>query len=73
MSYKDEYEVARLYSDKEFINNVGPGTLAGTRDYLIQRVGEFLEAGVDEIMFSPRPSTSDSIQELDEDILSAFE
>lgn len=59
--------------NKEFIDNVGPGTLAGTRDYLIQRVGEFLEAGVDEIMFSPRPSTSDSLQELDEEILSAFE
>ena len=59
--------------NKEFINNVGPGTLAGSSDYIVQRVGEFIEAGVDEIMFSPRPSTPDSLQQLDEEVLSGFE
>ena len=57
----------------EFINRVGPGTVAGTRDYIIERVGEFVEAGVDEIMFSPRPSDTEALQELDEEVLSAFD
>ena len=57
----------------EFINRVGPGTVAGTRDYIIERVGEFIEAGVDEIMFSPRPSDTEALQELDEEVLSAFD
>jgi alkanesulfonate monooxygenase SsuD/methylene tetrahydromethanopterin reductase-like flavin-dependent oxidoreductase (luciferase family) len=56
-----------------FINQVGSGTVAGTADYIIQRVGEFIDAGVDEIMFSPRPSNSDSLQRLDEEVLSAFD
>ena len=57
----------------EFIQRVGPGTVAGTRDYIIERDGEFVEAGVDEIMFSPRPSDRESLQELDEEVLSAFD
>ena len=61
------------HSNKEFVANVGPGTLAGSKSYLVQRIGEFLEAGVDEIMFSPRPSTPESLQELDEEILASFE
>jgi|TARA_B110000438_G_scaffold82950_1_gene82629 alkanesulfonate monooxygenase SsuD/methylene tetrahydromethanopterin reductase-like flavin-dependent oxidoreductase (luciferase family) len=56
-----------------FIDQVGSGTVAGTADYIIHRVGEFIEAGVDEIMFSPRPSNSDSLQRLDEEVLSAFD
>jgi len=56
-----------------FIDQVGSGTIAGTADYIIHRVGEFIEAGVDEIMFSPRPSNSESLQRLDEEILSAFD
>ena len=55
-----------------FIKQVGPGTVAGSADYIVSRVGEFLEAGVDEIMFSPRPSDSESLQALDEEVLSAF-
>ncbi len=55
-----------------FIKQVGPGTVAGTADYIVSRVGEFMEAGVDEIMFSPRPSDSESLQALDEEVLSAF-
>ena len=55
------------------IDQVGSGTVAGTADYIIHRVGEFIEAGVDEIMFSPRPSNSESLQRLDEEVLSAFD
>lgn len=57
---------------EKFIANVGPGTLAGSVEYVIQRISEFMEAGVDEIMFSPRPSTSESLQELDDLVMSAF-
>ena len=56
-----------------FIKQVGPGTVAGSADYIVSRVGEFMEAGVDEIMFSPRPSDSESLQALDEEVLSAFD
>ena len=66
----------KLSKDKSetdaFIKQVGPGTVAGTADYIVSRVGEFMEAGVDEIMFSPRPSDSESLQALDEEVLSAF-
>ena len=61
------------HTNNEFVANVGPGTLAGSKSYLVQRIGEFLEAGVDEIMFSPRPSTPESLQQLDEEILASFE
>ena len=66
----------KLSNDKSetdaFIKQVGPGTVAGTADYIVSRVGEFMEAGVDEIMFSPRPSDKESLQELDEEVISAF-
>ena len=55
-----------------FIKQVGPGTVAGSAQYIIDRVGEFIDEGVDEIMFSPRPSNSETLQRLDEDVLSAF-
>ncbi len=56
----------------EFIERVGPGTVAGTAEYIIQRIGEFAEAGVDEIMLAPRPSDAESLQRLDEEVVSAF-
>ena len=67
----------KLSNDKaetdEFIERVGPGTVAGTAEYIIGRVGEFVEAGVDEIMFAPRPSDVEAVQRLDEEIVAAFE
>ncbi len=57
----------------EFIKRVGPGTVAGTAEYIIDRVGEFIDAGVDEIMFSPRPSDFEALQRLDEEVLAAFD
>ena len=38
----------------EFIQRVGPGTVAGTAEYIIERIGEFAEEGVEEIMLAPR-------------------
>lgn len=67
-------KLSTVNSDTDaFISQVGPGTVAGTADYIINRVGEFIEAGVDEIMFSPRPSDGESLQRLDEEVLSAFD
>jgi alkanesulfonate monooxygenase SsuD/methylene tetrahydromethanopterin reductase-like flavin-dependent oxidoreductase (luciferase family) len=57
----------------EFIKQVGPGTVAGNAEYIVDRVGEFIDAGVDEIMFSPRPSDSEAIQRLDEEVVASFD
>ena len=56
-----------------FIKRVGPGTVAGTAQYIIDRVGEFIDEGVDEIMFSPRPSDGEALQRLDEEVIAAFD
>ena len=57
----------------EFIQRVGPGTVAGTASYIVERIGEFAEEGVDQIMLAPRPSDAESLQSLDEEVLSAFD
>ena len=57
----------------EFIKQVGPGTVAGNAEYIVDRIGEFIDAGVDEIMFSPRPSDSEAIQRLDEEVVASFD
>jgi alkanesulfonate monooxygenase SsuD/methylene tetrahydromethanopterin reductase-like flavin-dependent oxidoreductase (luciferase family) len=33
------------------VTNLGPGTVAGSRQYIIDRIGEFQDAGIAEIMF----------------------
>ena len=57
----------------EFIQRVGPGTVAGTASYIIDRIGEFADAGVHEIMLAPRPSDAESLHRLDEEVLAAFD
>ena len=57
----------------EFIGNVGPGTVAGSAGYIIERIGEFAEEGVEEIMLAPRPSNAESLQRLDEEVIAAFQ
>ena len=48
---------ALLSDDKDAVNafmtgrGLGAGTAAGTRSYIVDRVGEIIETGVDEIMF----------------------
>jgi alkanesulfonate monooxygenase SsuD/methylene tetrahydromethanopterin reductase-like flavin-dependent oxidoreductase (luciferase family) len=63
----DETEV------NEFIQRAGPGTVAGTAEYIIDRIGEFVDAGVDEIMLAPRPSNVEALQRLDDEVLAAFD
>ena len=44
-----------LTEDQELIEralkSLGPGTVAGSKQYIIDRIGEFKDAGVAEIMF----------------------
>ena len=43
------------------------GTVAGIAEYIIDRIGEFAEAGVHEIMLAPWPSDAESLKCLDEE------
>ena len=58
----------------EFVSRFGPGTVAGGRQYVIDRIGEFEDAGIAEIMFGALPSGNVRLllQKFDEEILSAF-
>ncbi len=48
-------------------------SLAGPRDHVIERIGQFAEAGVDEIMFGNlQTGDADALQRVDEEIVSAF-
>ena len=58
---------------ERFVNAVGPDSVAGPKDYVIQRVGEFIEAGVEEIMFGILYNNPEDYQRIDEEILSAFD
>ena len=82
---KDEAErfnIARGYRamDRTHGNYAGPlmdpkdaGSLAGPRDYIIERVGQFAEAGVDEIMFGGiQTGDIEAFQRVEEQIVSAF-
>lgn len=56
------------------VRNLGPGTVAGSRQYVIDRIGQFAEAGIDEIMFGGIPSGEiERLQQFDEEIVAAFE
>ena len=59
-------------SAKRFIERLGPGTMAGPRDYIIDRIGEFADAGVEEIMFPPFRD-AETVQRVDEEIVAAFD
>lgn len=52
---------------------LGLGTVAGPRDYVIQRISEFIDAGVDEIMFGGLPTGDvEQYQRFNDEILTAF-
>lgn len=55
------------------IKNLGPGTVAGSRQYIIDRIGEFSDAGVAEIMFGGIASGDlERLNQFEEEILTAF-
>ena len=64
-----------LTDDQELIEravkNLGPGTVAGSSQYIIDRIGEFSDAGISEIMFGGIPSGDvERLQQFEEQILS---
>ena len=69
--------VTKLSSDKaevdEFIDQTGPGTIAGTANYIIDRVGELSDAGIDEIMFAGIPHHPEEYQRYEEQVIVAFD
>jgi alkanesulfonate monooxygenase SsuD/methylene tetrahydromethanopterin reductase-like flavin-dependent oxidoreductase (luciferase family) len=57
----------------EFIELIGPNTVAGNADYIVQRLGEFAEAGVEEVMFGRIPNTAEDFQRFEDDVIAAFD
>ena len=57
----------------EWESQIGPGTLGGSADQIVQRIGEFIDYGIDEIMFGRRgPNDPDYFHHLDEEVLRQF-
>lgn len=55
------------------VGNLGPGTVAGSRQYIIDRIGEFSDAGVAEIMFGGIPSGNvELLKQIEAEIVAAF-
>ncbi len=53
--------------------NLGPGTVAGSRQYIVDRIGEFRDAGVAEIMFGGIASGNiDLLKQVEEEVVAAF-
>ena len=49
------------------------GSVAGSRNYVIERIGQFVEAGVDEIMFGGIPTGDiEQFDQIEQEIVSAF-
>ena len=58
---------------QRFVKALGPGSMSGPKSYLIDRIGEFEEAGVDEIMFGfIRTGDLEKYQQVEEEIVAAF-
>jgi alkanesulfonate monooxygenase SsuD/methylene tetrahydromethanopterin reductase-like flavin-dependent oxidoreductase (luciferase family) len=61
-------------SAEGFVKALGPETVAGPRDYVIDRIGEFANEGVEEIMFGAlRTGDVESYQRVEEQIVAAFD
>ena len=66
-----------LTDDKDMvervIKNLGPGTVAGSRQYIVDRIGEFSDAGISEVMFGGIPSgNTEMLQRFEEEIVDSF-
>ena len=58
---------------EQAVRRLGPGTVAGPKQYIIDRIGEFDDAGIAEIMFGAIPSGNvELLQRFEEEVLSAF-
>ncbi len=66
-----------LTEDQELIDravkSLGPGTVAGSSQFVIDRIGEFQDAGIAEIMFGGiRSGDVDRLQMFEEQVVSVF-
>jgi len=59
-------------SAKRSVERLGPGAMAGPRNYIVDRIGEFADAGVEEIMFPPFRD-AETVQRVEEEIAAAFD
>ncbi|MDH3684302.1 MAG: LLM class flavin-dependent oxidoreductase [Acidimicrobiia bacterium] len=57
----------------KFISRLGETTIAGTASYIVDRVGELVGAGVDEIMFGSPAKPAEDYQRFDEEVLAQFD
>ena len=53
------------------VKGLGPGTVAGSRQYIVDRIGEFQDAGIAEIMFGGLGGV-ERLKQYEEEIISAF-
>ena len=59
-----------------FVNGrrLGEGTAAGTKNFVIDRIGELIDAGAEEVMLGGILTADvENFQKIDEEILSAFD
>ncbi|XOV86955.1 MAG: LLM class flavin-dependent oxidoreductase [Pseudomonadota bacterium] len=66
-----------LTEDQSFIDrvikNLGPGTVAGSASYIVDRIGEFEDAGIAEIMFGGIPSgDTELLARFEDEIVNAY-
>ena len=58
---------------EQIVKGLGEGTVAGSKQYIIDRIGEFQDAGIAEVMFGGIPSGNVALlQQFEEEIISAF-
>ena len=51
----------------------GEWVLFGPPAFMIDRIGQYIDAGAEEIMFGTVPTKPELFQRIDEDVLSAFD
>ena len=66
-----------LTDDKDLIERavkrLGPGTVAGSKQYVVDRIGEFQDAGIAEIMFGGiRSGDIDRLQQFEAEVVAPF-
>ena len=58
---------------QQWEQQIGPGTLGGPADKIIQRIAEFQDFGIDEIMFGRRGDNDpEYFQRLDAEVIAHF-
>ena len=58
---------------EQIVKGLGEGTVVGSKQYIIDRIGEFQDAGIAEVMFGGIPSGNVALlQQFEEEIISAF-